>query len=65
MNDPIVAEVRKFRLEHTRKFGGNLAAICADLRKIQVASGLKVARRRSRGLGAMAARRLSGRSTPQ
>ena len=30
MKDPIVEEVRKHRMEHTRKFKGNLAAICAS-----------------------------------
>jgi len=39
MNDPIVQEVRKFRMEHTRKFAGDLDAICADLRTTQAASG--------------------------
>lgn len=44
MKDPIVEEVRKHRLEHTRKFGGDLAAICADLRRIQKRSGHEVVR---------------------
>ncbi len=44
MKDPIVEEVRKFRMEHTRKFGGDLAAICADLRAIQNTSGHEVVR---------------------
>ena len=44
MKDPIVAEVRKHRMEHTRKFGGDLDAICADLRAIQGASGYEVVR---------------------
>jgi hypothetical protein len=44
MRDPIVEEVRKHRMEHTRKFRGNLSAICADLRSIQIASGYKVVR---------------------
>jgi hypothetical protein len=44
MRDPIVEEVRKHRLEHTRKFQGDLSAICADLRSIQMASGHKVVR---------------------
>lgn len=44
MNDPIVEEVRRHRMEHTRKFGGDLAAICADLRAIQIASGHEVVR---------------------
>ena len=44
MRDPIVEEVRKHRMEHTQKFGGDLAAICADLRASQAASGRKVVR---------------------
>ncbi len=44
MKDPIVAEVRKHRMEHTRKFQGDLTAICADLRSIQISSGHKVVR---------------------
>ncbi|MHC4445734.1 MAG: hypothetical protein ACYTBZ_04845 [Planctomycetota bacterium] len=44
MKDPIVEEVRKHRMEHTRKFGGDLSAICADLRSIQAASGHEVVR---------------------
>jgi hypothetical protein len=44
MKDPIVEEVRKHRMEHTRKFRGDLNEICADLRSIQVASGHKVVR---------------------
>jgi hypothetical protein len=44
MRDPIVEEIRKFRMEHTKKFGGDLAAICADLRRIQIASGHEVVR---------------------
>jgi hypothetical protein len=35
MNDPIVEEVRRHRMEHTRKFGGDLKRICHDLRRIQ------------------------------
>ena len=44
MKDPIVEEVRVYRMEHTRKFGGDLKAICADLRAIQDASGRKAVR---------------------
>lgn len=44
MKDPIVEEVRKHRMEHTRKFKGDLTAICEDLRKIQKTAGLKVVR---------------------
>ena len=45
MNDPIVEEVRRHRMEHTRNFGGDLKLICDDLRRIQEASGCKVVRR--------------------
>ena len=44
MKDPIVAEVRKYRAAHTRKFKGDLKAICADLRRVQAASGFEVVR---------------------
>jgi hypothetical protein len=33
MKDPIVEEVRKYRMDHTRRFGGDLHRICEDLRK--------------------------------
>lgn len=42
--DPIVQEVRKYRMQHTEKFGGDLAAICAGLRGIQETLGHKVVR---------------------
>jgi hypothetical protein len=45
MNDPIVEEVRRHRMEHTRKFGGDLKLICEDLRRIQRDSGCQVVRR--------------------
>jgi hypothetical protein len=45
MNDPIVDEVRRHRMEHTRKFGGDLKRICEDLRRIQHESGCLVVRR--------------------
>jgi hypothetical protein len=44
MRDLIVEEVRNHRMEHTRQFGGNLSAICSDLRSIQNASGHKIVR---------------------
>ena len=44
MKDPIVEEVRKHRMEHTREFRGDLSAICEDLRSIQTASGHKIVR---------------------
>lgn len=33
MKDPIVEEVRKYRMEHTQRFGGDLHLICEDIRK--------------------------------
>jgi hypothetical protein len=45
MNDPIVEEVRRWRIEHTRKFGGNLNLIYEDLRRIQHQTGCQVVRR--------------------
>lgn len=44
MKDPIVEEVRWYRMEHTQKFRGDLSAICADLRAIQIESGHKIVR---------------------
>jgi hypothetical protein len=44
MRDPIVDEVRKWRMEHTQRFDGDLSAICADLRCVQEASGHEVVR---------------------
>ena len=37
MKDPFVAEVRKYRMEHTKKFNSDIHAICKDLRKYQEA----------------------------
>lgn len=45
MKDPIVEEVRRYRMEHTRKFGGDLKLICEDLRRLQRESGCRVVRR--------------------
>lgn len=44
MKDPIVEEVRQHRMEHTQKFRGDLSAICADLRSVQIESGHKIVR---------------------
>lgn len=44
MKDPIVEEVRRHRAEHTRRFQGDLAAICADLRQVERRAGRKVVR---------------------
>ena len=44
MKDPIVSEVRRFRIEHTRKCNSDLDLICEDIRKIQARCGHKVVR---------------------
>lgn len=44
MKDPIVDEVRRFRLEHTRKCNYNLDTICNDIRAIQADCGHKIVR---------------------
>lgn len=48
MRDPIVEEVRRHRLEHTRKHASDLSAILADLREVQEKSGHKIVRLPSR-----------------
>jgi hypothetical protein len=50
MKDPIVAEVRKHRMQHTRKFHYDLLAICEDLQSLQKKSGHKIVRLASRKL---------------
>jgi hypothetical protein len=42
MKDPIVEEVRKHRMEHTRQFDSNLHLICEDLRKFESTLGERV-----------------------
>ena len=42
MKESIVEEIRKIRDEHARKFGYDLAAICADIRLHQAESGYPV-----------------------
>jgi hypothetical protein len=44
MKDPIVEKIRQYRMEHTRKFRGDLSAICKDVRAIQETSGHQVVR---------------------
>ncbi len=46
--DPTVAEVRKFRDEHARKFNYDLDEICADLMARQQRSGHPLVRRADR-----------------
>jgi hypothetical protein len=42
MIDPIVEEVRRFRTEHARRFNFDLHAICADIRRFEIACGHEV-----------------------
>ena len=35
MKDPFVTEIRKYRMEHTKKFNSDIHAICNDLRNYQ------------------------------
>jgi hypothetical protein len=39
MKDPIVAEIRQHRMEHTQQFHGDLRLICEDLRRIEATLG--------------------------
>ncbi len=64
MIDPIVQEVRKHRLEHTRKFKGDLVAICADLRSIQAASGLAFVRLTRRNRAPLRPPKARGKQRP-
>nr|VFJ55477.1 MAG: hypothetical protein BECKDK2373C_GA0170839_10492 [Candidatus Kentron sp. DK]VFJ57825.1 MAG: hypothetical protein BECKDK2373B_GA0170837_106836 [Candidatus Kentron sp. DK] len=42
MKDPIVEEVRRYRMEHTRRFGFDLHRICEDLRRLEKDLGDRV-----------------------
>ena len=55
-HDPIVAEVRKARDEHARRFNYDLKKICADLRRIEKQSGHRVVTRPPRRLPAASER---------
>lgn len=44
MKDPIVEEVRRIRMEHTRRLGSDLNAIYADLKEVQSRCGHKIVR---------------------
>ena len=44
MKDPIVDEVRRYRMEHTRQFNSDLHEICEDLRKFESTLGDRVVR---------------------
>nr|VFJ47944.1 MAG: hypothetical protein BECKDK2373B_GA0170837_101922 [Candidatus Kentron sp. DK] len=42
MKDPIVEEIRQYRMEHTRRFDSDLSRICQDLRKLEKELGDRV-----------------------
>jgi hypothetical protein len=42
MKDPYVAEVRKSRMEHTKRFNSDLHLICEDLRAFESSLGDRV-----------------------
>jgi len=65
MNDPIVEEVRRHRMEHTLKFGGDLKLICEDLRRIQQESGCQVVRRPPKLLAPATKTKGESHGTPQ
>lgn len=48
--DPIVAEMRRYRAEHAEKYGHNLGRICEALRKAEEKSDRKVVHRKPRRL---------------
>lgn len=48
IEDPIVAEIRRFRNEHAEKYGHDLKRICKALREFEKTSGRKVVHRRPR-----------------
>ena len=39
LRDPIVEEVRQYRMEHTKRFYSDLALICEDFRKLEAGLG--------------------------
>ncbi len=47
-DDPIVAEIRRYRAEHAAKYGHDLDRICEALRKRQAESSRKVVKRSPR-----------------
>lgn len=46
--DPIVAEIRRYRAEHAEKYDHDLGRICEALRETEEKSGRKVVHRRPR-----------------
>ena len=48
--DPIIAEIRRYRAEHAAKYGHDLGRICEALRKEEEKSDHKVVHRKPRPL---------------
>ena len=48
--DPIIAEIRRFRAEHAEQYGRDLNRICKALREFEATSGRKVVHRKPRVL---------------
>ncbi len=48
--DPIVAENRRYRAEHSEKYGHDIKRICEVLREYEIKSGRKVVHRNPRML---------------
>jgi hypothetical protein len=46
--DPIVAEIRRYRAEHAEKYGHDLDRICEALREAEEKSNRKVVHRKPR-----------------
>jgi hypothetical protein len=42
MKDPVVSEIRRHRMRHTRKFHGDLDAIYQDLLRVRKTMGHKI-----------------------
>lgn len=51
MIDPIVEEIHQFRMEHAKRFGNDLKAICDDFRRHQVTCGHRLVRLPPRRIG--------------
>ena len=50
MKDPIVGEVRGYRMAHTQRFDGDLHRICEDLRKTEQRLASRLVKRSPRRL---------------
>lgn len=50
MKDPIVEEIRQYRMEHTRRFDFDLHRICEDLRQLEKDLGDRVVEPRPKRL---------------